>query len=185
MASEDAMIVRKAGTPAHPPSPVGGAPPVGAGLPAGASAGDASLQTEREGDAEPGSDPEASPPKITPTPQLRDILPSAWHNYLHLGDGHFNADGLRAQVEKLGITTSVRNGSAVDAEDAVLVVDAGRGDATFFVVPSFMKSPGAAPNWFSDESDGALGHRTKELRKLAEGRWLSNGFKVVEKGIVA
>ena len=179
------MIVKEAATPAHPPSPVGGALPAGAGLPAGTSAGDASLRTEREGAAERGRDLEADPPETTPIPQLREVLPAAWHNYLHFGDGHFNPAGLRDQIEELGITTNVADGSAVDAEDAILIVDSGRGDDTFFVVPSFMKSPGAAPKWFLDESDGALGHRTKELRKLAEGRWLSNRFEVVEKGIVA
>ena len=143
------------------------------------------VSEQDESGSELGGDPATDGPDEAPQARLRDVLVEAWRNYLLHGDGHFGADGLRAQLEALGIEVVVRGGSVVGAGDAVLVVEAGRDDDSFLVVPSFTKSPGAAPDWFLDESDGALGHRTKELRKLAEGRWANNRFEIVAKGVVA
>ena len=137
---------------------------------------------------EPSPD-HTAPPEPSPRHTLGlDAYPSvieAWRRYRRDGDGFFTAQGLRRQLEGLGFGASVREGSAVDAHGDVLVVEAGEPDiGHFFVVPSFMKSPGAAPEWFEDASGGALSARTRTIHRLAEGTWTDTSFAVVEKGVI-
>ena len=121
-----------------------------------------------------------------PTPDLsllRESVTGAWREYLRRGDGHFNADGFREQLRASGLEVSVKSGESVGAADNVLLVeDPTHGTGRFLVVPSFTKSPRAAPDWFDDASDGVLTRRTRRIRRLAEGVWTESGFDVVEKG---
>ena len=129
--------------------------------------------------------PPAPPPHHTLGLDAHASVIEAWRRYRRDGDGFFTAQGLRRQLEGLGFRPSVREGSAVNAHGDVLVVEADEPDTgRFFVVPSFMKSPGAAPEWFEDASDGALSARTRRIHRLAEGTWTDTSFAVVEKGVI-
>ena len=160
---------------------------------------------EREPDPEPSPEeiapPEPSPHDATPPEPAtggpaapgpshntlgldgdRPVI-DAWRRYRRDGDGFFTARGLERQLDSLGFRAEVREGSAVDAAGDVLVVEAGGPDTGhFFVVPSFMKSPGAAPQWFEDASGGTLSARTRTIHRLAEGKWTDTSFAVVRKG---
>ena len=114
---------------------------------------------------------------------LRESVIGAWREYLRRGDGHFNADGLREQLKASGLEVSVKSGVSVGAADNVLLVEIlAHSSRRFLVVPSFTKSPRAAPDWFDDASDGVLTRRTRRIHRLAEGVWTESGFDVVEKG---
>ena len=123
-----------------------------------------------------------------PTPDLsllRESVIGAWREYLRRGDGHFNADGLREQFKASGLEVSVKSGESVGAADNVLLVEnLAHSTGRFLVVPSFTKSPRAAPDWFDDVSDGVLTRRTRRIHRLAEGVWTESGFDVVEKGSI-
>ena len=113
----------------------------------------------------------------------RKRLVGGWNRYRVHGDGHFNARGLEEQLSRSEIPANVRGGHAVKAEGSVLVVEHPEGDdRRFFVLPSFTKSPRAAPNWFQDAGDGALTRRTRTIHELAEGKWKKSQFAVIEKG---
>ncbi len=148
---------------------------------ADATSGDAS-------DIEPEPEaPAASVPASTGTSAPIDpaSLIGAWQQYRKDGDGFFTASGLRTQLEILGLVASVREGSAVDAAGDVLVVEDESDDGDrFFVLPSFIKSPAAAPDWFDDAGGGALSARTRTIHRLAEGKWTDSSFKVVQRGTI-
>lgn len=132
--------------------------------------------------------PAASVPEGTGTSAPIDpaSLIGAWQQYRKDGDGFFTANGLRTQLESLGLVASVREGSAVYAAGDVLVVEAESDDGDrFFVLPSFIKSPAAAPDWFDDAGGGALSARTRTIHRLAEGKWTDSSFKVVQRGMIA
>ena len=134
----------------------------------------------------PAQETQSEETQVVSHPPLQDVLTNAWRSYLHDGDGHFNAEGFKSELSGIEIAAEVREGSEVGAGNAVLVIEDPRSDdRSFFVIPNFTKAPGAAADWFEDESGGILGHRTKELRRLARGRWSKNGPEVIEKGIVA
>ena len=131
--------------------------------------------------------PAASVPASTGTSAPIDpaSLIGAWQQYRKDGDGFFTASGLRTQLEILGLVASVREGSAVDAAGDVLVVEDESDDGDrFFVLPSFIKSPAAAPDWFDDAGGGALSARTRTIHRLAEGKWTDSSFKVVQRGTI-
>ena len=131
--------------------------------------------------------PAASVPESTGTSAPIDpaSLIGAWQQYRKDGDGFFTANGLRTQLESLGLVASVREGSAVDAAGDVMVVEAESDDGDrFFVLPSFIKSPAAAPDWFDDAGGGALSARTRTIHRLAEGKWTDSSFKVVQRGTI-
>lgn len=126
------------------------------------------------------SEPHAPDPSA-----VHDLVVEAWQQYLRHGDGHFNVVGFRRLLATSGLQLSVTDGAKVRAGETVLLVEgpthpAGR----FFVVPSFMKSPGAAPDWFEDVGDGALTRRTRKVHRLGEGEWTEAGFKVIGKGSI-
>ena len=105
--------------------------------------------------------------------------------YRDEGDGHFNAQGLGAELAARSIVADVRQ-LGDDAGEAVLAIDNPQSsDRSFLVVPDFTRSPKSAERWFEDESGGRLGSRTNEIKKLARGRWTESGPKVVTKGSVA
>ena len=132
-----------------------------------------------------GLEPPSGKGDATPRPDLGHELRVAWKRYRDGGDGHFNANGFKAELASAGIDVDVR-GLDGQAGHAVLVIDdPWASDRSFFVVPDFNKSPKSAEYWFEDESSRRLGGRTDELRKLARGRWSENGPQIVEKGSVA
>lgn len=134
----------------------------------------------------------ASPPegvesrRHAPDPlAMREAVVRAWRQYLKEGDGHFNASGFRAQLEVSGLELSVKDGDMVQAGDTLLLVEDPSDEGNrFLAVPNFTKAPGAAPKWFDDVGDGALGRRAKRIHALAEGEWTEAGFKVIEKGSI-
>ena len=132
-----------------------------------------------------GLEPPSGKGDSAPRPDLGHELKVAWKRYRDGGDGHFNAEGFKVELDSAGIDVDVR-GLDGQAGHAVLVIDDPRaGDRSFFVVPDFNKSPKSAEHWFEDESSRRLGGRTDELRKLARGRWSENGPEIVERGSVA
>ena len=144
------------------------------------------LSTEEADEPVAAHEAEGEETEVVSHPPLQDVLVKAWRRYLRDGDGHFNAEGFKSELSGIEIGAEVREGSEVGAGDAVLVIEDPRSDdRSFFVVPNFTKAPRAAADWFEDESGGILGHRTKELRRLARGRWLESGPEIIEKGIVA
>ena len=154
--------------------------------------------TPRAGEPDPGSgdapksdvppdDADDGPLEIL-QPDLPGTLIKAWERYRREGDGFFTAKGLRQQLDALGIAASVQDGSAVDALGDLLLVTVGPGGGAeghgdrFFVVPSFVKSPRAAQDWFEDASSGALSTTTTTIHRIAEGRWTSTSFTVIARG---
>ena len=137
--------------------------------------------TSANGATEPESG--ISEPHAPDPSAIHDAVVEAWRQYRRHGDGHFNVVGFRRQLSTSGLQLSVSDGARVQAGETVLLVESplhpvGR----FLVVPSFMKSPLAAPNWFEDVGDGALTRRTMKVHRLGEGEWRGAGFKVIEKG---
>ena len=135
-------------------------------------------------------EPSDAPPLPPDPPPGEPVTPTsvveAWAHYRRNGDGFFTARGLQRQFGALGVAARVRDGLDVGAGGDVLVVEADPPDPDrFFVVPSFVKSPGAAPEWFEDAGDGALSARTQTIHKLAEGKWTDSSFAVVEKGSIS
>ena len=126
------------------------------------------------------SEPQAPDPSA-----VHDSVVEAWRQYLRHGDGHFNVVGFRRQLSTAGLQLSVTDGARVRAGETVLLVEGPTQSAgRFFVVPSFMKSPRAAPDWFEDVGDGALTRRTRKVHRLVEGEWTEAGFKVIGKGSI-
>ena len=149
-------------------------------------------QASEERDAGPGhtggtvaTEPESGIPEPrAPDPSaVHDSVVEAWRQYLRHGDGHFNVVGFRRQLSTSGLQLSVSDGARVQAGETVLLVEGlSHPDGRFLVVPNFMKSPRAAPDWFEDVGDGALTRRTRKVHRLGEGEWTGAGFKVIEKG---
>ena len=126
------------------------------------------------------SEPDALDPSA-----FHDSVAEAWRQYLRNGDGHFNAAGFQRQLSASGLQLSVTDGARVRAGETVLLVeDATRPAGRFLVVPSFVKSPRAAPDWFEDVGDGALTRRTRKVHRLGEGEWTEAGFKIIGKGSI-
>ena len=123
--------------------------------------------------------------ELQPSAELsKDDLIRCWRRYLAEGDGHFRADGLRAELAESGFRVAVMEGRDVGAGDHVLVVPTGATDGTCYVVPSFAKSPRAVEGWFDDRGDGGLSRRVGEVVDLAEGRRTVRGIELVRKGAV-
>ena len=146
---------------------------------------------------EAGSRPEARPDGLeppsrqgepdepTPRPDLKQELKGAWKRYRDDGDGHFNAQGFKAELANAGFDVDVRRLDGAAGSAVLTIDDPQAGDRSFFVVPDFNRSPKSAEHWFEDESSRRLGGRTDKLKKLARGKWSQNGPEVVEKGSVA
>lgn len=139
--------------------------------------------TGATGATEPESEiPE--PPAPDPS-AVHDSVVEAWRQYLRHGDGHFNVVGFRRQLSTSGLQLSVTDGTKVRAGETVLLVEGpSHPIRRFLVVPNFMKSPQAAPDWFEDVGDGVLTRRTRKVHRLGEGEWTGAGFKVIEKGSI-
>ncbi|MDE2973580.1 MAG: hypothetical protein OXU64_02490 [Gemmatimonadota bacterium] len=135
-------------------------------------------QAVPESPSETGEEP-------TPRPDFGKELMEAWKRYRDDGDGHFNAEGFKAALANTGIDADVRGLDGQPGQAVLMICDPWANDRSFFVVPDFSKSPRSAERWFEDESGGALGGRTEELRKLGRGRWSESGPEMVEKGSVA
>ena len=136
-------------------------------------------ESGESGKARPGiSEPRAPDPSA-----VHDSVVEAWRQYLRHGDGHFNVVGFRRELSTFGLQLSVTDGARVQAGETVLLVEGpSHPVGRFLVVPNFMKSPRAAPDWFEDMGDGALTRRTRTVHRLGEGEWTGAGFKVIEKG---
>ena len=127
--------------------------------------------------------PETSKPRAPDPSAVHDSVVEAWQQYLRHGDGHFNVVGFRRKLSTSGLQLSVTDGARVQAGEAVLLVEGSAHPVDrFLVVPNFMKSPRAAPDWFEDVGDGALTRRTRKVHRLGKGKWTGAGFKVTEKG---
>ena len=134
---------------------------------------------------------EAAPPRgVGESPPLEPAGPGdlldAWDEYRRNGDGHFSARGLQAVLDQWGLDVDVGHGDRVGAGGAVLVVES-FGSPTFYVLPSFNKSPRAVADWFDDAGSGALTGRTQKVVRVGRGRWLESGsgrFEVIERGEV-
>ena len=126
-------------------------------------------------------------PDESPQVDISRALIEAWERYRRAGDGFFTVRGLQRQVDALDVDASVSDGSAVGAHGDLLLLtirnDGGDCDGDrFFVVPSFARSPRAAPDWFEDASSGALSTTTTTIHRVAEGKWTGTSFTVVERG---
>ena len=122
-------------------------------------------------------------PRAPDPSAVHDSVVKAWRQYLRHGDGHFNVVGFRRQLSTCGLELLVADGARVQAGEEVLLVERpSHPGGRFLVVPNFMKSPRAAPDWFEDVGDGALTRRTRKVHRLGEGEWTGAGFKVIEKG---
>ncbi len=149
-------------------------------------------QTSEERDAGSGrthasgateQEPSISEPHAPDPSAIHDAVVEAWRQYRQHGDGHFNVVGFRRQLTASGLRLSVNDGARVQAGETVLLVESPSHPVDrFLVVPNFMKSPQAAPDWFEDVGDGALTRRTKKVHRLGEGEWSEAGFKIIEKG---
>ena len=135
-------------------------------------------------------DETAPPREVDEPPPLEPARPSdlidAWDEYRRNGDGHFSPRGLQAVLNQWGFDVNVGHGERVGAAGAVLVVET-VGSRTFYVLPSFNKSPRAVADWFDDAGSGALTGRTQQVARVGRGRWLESGngrFEVVERGEV-
>ena len=130
---------------------------------------------------------EEPPPREPPQPG--DLI-DAWDEYRRNGDGHFSPRGLQDVLDHWGLDADVGRGDRVGADGAVLVVET-FGTPSFYVLPSFNKSPRAVAKWFDDNSGGALTGRTQRVARVAQGRWLEPGtgigrrFEVSGRGAVA
>ncbi len=139
--------------------------------------------TDGTGATEPES--VVSEPHALDPSAVHDSVVEAWRQYLRNGDGHFNAAGFQRQLSASGMQLSVTNGARVRAGETVLLVeDATHPAGRFLVVPSFVKSPRAVPDWFEDVGDGALTRRTRKVHRLGEGEWTEAGFKIIGKGSI-
>ena len=143
----------------------------------------ATLHAPADEAAEP-SLPVDEPPPAEP-PQPGDLI-DAWDEYRRNGDGHFSPRGLQDVLDQWEFAARVVHGDRVDAGGAVLVVVT-PGTPSFYVLPSFNKSPRAVADWFDDASSGALTGRTQRVARVARGRWLQSRTKpydVIERGEV-
>ena len=132
----------------------------------------------------PPTEPTSVPPAPA-TPGQRDLI-DAWHHYWRAGDGHFKAGGFENQLTASGFTAKVIDGAEVGAGDHVLIVDPQSPDKQFYVLPSFSASPRSVQQWFHDQSGGALTGTTRQVNRVALGRWTDSGtFEVVKKGAVS
>ena len=144
-------------------------------------------QAREERDAASGhtstTGPSESEPDAPDPSAVHDAVVGAWRQYLRHGDGHFNVAGFRRQLSTSGLQLTVTDGARVQADEAVLLVESpSHPVGRFLVVPNFMKSPRAAPDWFEDIGDGALTRRTRRVHRLGQGEWTAGGFKAIEKG---
>ena len=131
----------------------------------------------------PTASTSAAPEPAKPGP---DDLIAVWQNYWRLGDGHFKASGFEGQLNASGFTARVTDGAEAEAGDHVLIVDPQCADQHFYVLPSFATSPRSVQLWFHDQSGGALTGTTRQVNKVALGRWTESGtFEVVKKGAVS
>ena len=90
------------------------------------------------------------------------------------------------QLTASGFTAKVIDGADVGAGDHVLIVDPQSPDKQFYVLPSFVTSPRSVQKWFHDQSGGALTGTTRQVNRVALGRWIDSGaFEVVKKGAVS
>lgn len=134
---------------------------------------------------QPGLEPPSDTGDPAPHPDFGNQLMEAWKRYRDDGDGYFNADGFKAALASAGIDADVRGLDGQSGQAVLMIYDPWANDGSFFVVPDFSKSPKSAERWFEDQSGGALGGRTEELRRIARGRWSENGPEIVERGSVA
>ena len=125
----------------------------------------------------------AAPEPAAPSPE--DLI-DVWQQYWRAGDGHFKASGFESQLTGSGFTARVMDGAEAGAGDQVLIVDPQCEDQHFYVLPSFATSPRSVQQWFHDQSGGALTGTTRQVNKVALGRWTESGtFEVVKKGAVS
>ena len=133
----------------------------------------------------PADEPAPPEPSSPEPPQPGDLI-DAWDEYRRNGDGHYGPRGLQEVLDQWELAARVVHGDRVDAGGAVLVVEM-PDTPSFYVLPSFNKSPRAVAGWFDDASSGALTGRTQRVARVARGRWLESGtgrFEVVERGEV-
>ena len=164
--------------------------PGAAAEPSGGAAGPSNgLQSAEDGTADgplrrdpaqDARDRDEEHPKVT-----AGSIIAAWDAYRRDGDGFFTAAGFTRTLRDRGVEADVHDGSRVGASGKVLVVESAGAEGRFAVVPSFMTSPRAAPQWFNDESSGSLSARTERINRLAEGKWTDSGFQVVAKGDIS
>lgn len=114
-----------------------------------------------------------------------EALKECWRRYRDEGDGHFRADGLRAELAESGFSNEVIEGRDLGAGDHVLVVHTGASGGRCYLVPSFVEAPAAVDNWFEDRGVHSLSRRVNEIRVLAEGRCSADGVELVKKGVVS
>lgn len=148
------------------------------------AAGTAPLPATEDGDEMAGPEPldeDSGASAVT-----AESIIAAWEAYRRNGDGFFTAAGLQQTLREHGVAATVRDGSGVDAGGSALVVETqGETEGRFTVVPSFARSPRAAPEWFNDIGSGALSARTETIHRLAEGKWTEVGYQVVAKGDIS
>ncbi len=135
------------------------------------------------------------PPSETPMPALAetptaatrpvgsDRLIDVWQAYWENGDGHFNAGGLKSEMDRQSLTGKVYSGSVLGLDDSVLGVDL-EDDSIIYLLPDFNKPPSAVSEWFEDQSSGSLTALIKSVDRLAQGILDRSRFQIETKGIV-
>jgi len=114
-----------------------------------------------------------------------EALEECWRRYRDDGDGHFRADGLRAELAGSGFPNKVIEGRDLGAGDHVLVIQTGASGGHCYLVPSFVEAPAAVEPWFEDRGVHSLSRRVNEIRVLAEGTCSADGVELVKKGVVS
>ena len=127
------------------------------------------------------ADPEAPASSVLDA----EALEECWRRYRDEGDGHFRADGLRAELAKNGFPNQVLEGRDFGVGDHVLVVRTGASGGHCYLVPSFVEAPAAVEPWFEDRGVHSLSRRVNEIRVLAEGSCSADGVELVKKGVVS
>lgn len=114
-----------------------------------------------------------------------NALEACWRRYRDEGDGHFRADGLRAELLKAGLPNDVIEGRDIGAGKHVLVVHTGSPGGRCYVVPSFVEAPTAVKAWFEDRGADMLSRRVNDIQELAVGKRKAYGVELVKKGAVS
>lgn len=110
-----------------------------------------------------------------------DQLVAVWERYLSRGDGRFNAEGLRRQLEAMGVGGEV----VTDAGLGDSILGVALGDGKVYLLPHFDRTPAAVAEHFQQSGSSARMARIQRLVRAAVARRAPVGGLVLEvKGVV-
>lgn len=120
-------------------------------------------------------------PLSPPTPDSERLV-ELWAHYLARGDGHFEPDGLKRQLDAAGLAGKVVQEDGLG--DGVLGVDLG--DGRVYVLPHFNSTPQEVARWFQPRAGASMRmSRVQRLVQVAVARRAGNGrLEPASKGTV-